>query len=208
MREPRSGPVWWLLPSPTPETGLRWPPACIAVSRTRTSPSRAGDVGGSCSAGPTGSTIVVPLPARMTEPIQPPSKPPTDDRPLSGQLGSKSVAVTPAPAARTASENSPLPFRDPPADEFITHDGIPPGGTVPAQPGLPGHPMNDVVLQSPPQTAPATDPADSAGPLSRARPANQSSSFSAVSGSTPSIRSTRAATRSAGSPTSPWTSTS
>ena len=82
----------------------------------------------------------------------------------------KSVAVTPTPQSQPASENFPLPFRDPPADEFLTHDGIPPGGTVPAHPGLPGHPMNDAVLQSPSQTAPATDPADSAGPLSQAPP--------------------------------------
>jgi FHA domain-containing protein len=116
--------------------------------------------------GTPGNEIAVPLPARMTEPICPLPKPPTDDRPLVGQLGSKSVVVTsaPVPSARSAVV-APATLRDSPVDEFLTHDGIPPGGTVPAHPGLPGHPMNDAVLQSPPQSAPATDPAE-AGPLS------------------------------------------
>ena len=35
---------------------------------------------------------------------------------------------------------------------FRRYDAIPPGGTVPAHPGLPGHPMNDAVLQNPSQT--------------------------------------------------------
>jgi hypothetical protein len=120
--------------------------------------------------GSSGSAFAVPLPARMTEPIHPLPKPPADDRPLIGQLGSKSVAVTPEPAlaARAVAATS-TGLCDSPTDEFQTHDGIPPGGTVPAHPGLPGHPMNDAVLQSPPQSAPATDPAE-AGPLSNGPP--------------------------------------
>ena len=109
---------------------------------------------------------MVPLPAPMTEPIDTPSKPPPDDRPLAGQLGSDSVAVTPAPIVPpTRSDVTPSfsTLRDPPRDEFLTHDGIPPGGTVPAHPGLPGHPMNDAVLQNPSQIAPATHPADEPG---------------------------------------------
>lgn len=111
-----------------------------------------------------GTAVSVPLPDRMTEPIRPPSKPPDDDLPLSNVLGVKSVAVTPTPAAPPRSDVVPAlaTLRDPPADEFPTHDGIPPGGTVPAHPGLPGHPMNDAVLQNPPHTVPATDPADEA----------------------------------------------
>jgi len=118
--------------------------------------------------------ITVPLPARMTEPIHPPSKPPADDRPLAGNLGGKSVAVTPAKAAahaQTDAEDALSMLSNPPADESATQDGIPPGGTLPAHPGLPGHPMNDAVLQQPPHTVPATDPADEAPrPLPQAPP--------------------------------------
>jgi hypothetical protein len=116
--------------------------------------------------GVTESGIHVPLPAPMTEPIDTPTKPPPDDRPLVGQLGSKSVAVTPGPLVASARQDALPPlskFCDSPEDVFPTHDAIPPGGTVPAHPGLPGHPMNDAVLQSPSQVAPATHPADEPG---------------------------------------------
>jgi len=110
------------------------------------------------------TALSAPLPARMTEPIQPLSRPPADERPLTGTLGNKSVAVvaaTPAPAT----------LRGSPTDRIPTQDGIPPGGTVPAHPGLPGHPMNEAALQSSPHTVPATDPADSsAAPLPQAPP--------------------------------------
>jgi FHA domain len=102
---------------------------------------------------------MVPLPSRMTEPIDPPNKPPPDSKPLSGILATRSVAVTPEPLAAPARSGAPS---NPPAEAFPTHDAIPPGGTAPAQPGLPGHPMNDVAVQSVQSeaaTAPATDAA-------------------------------------------------
>jgi len=106
---------------------------------------------------------MVPLPAPMIEPIDTPNKPPADDRPLSGRLSSQSVAVTPAPLVppkRSSASPSISTLRDPPADDFPTHDANSPGGTVPAHPGLPGHPMNDAVLQSPSNAGPATHPAE------------------------------------------------
>lgn len=117
--------------------------------------------------------VTVPLPARMTEPIRPLSRPPADERPLVDVLDVKSVAVipatplVPAPSARPEFEPAPLTLRDPPADVFPTHDGhrndgYPPGGTAPAHPGLPEYPMNDAALQNPPHTVPATDPANDA----------------------------------------------
>lgn len=118
-----------------------------------------------------GSGIHVPLPGPMTEPIAAPNKPPPDSRPLTGQLRSDSVPEMPAPDASPTRADAPparSTLRDPPADAFPTHDAVSPGGTVPAHPGLPGHPMNDAVLQASAssRTAPATQPAEeSAHPL-------------------------------------------
>jgi FHA domain-containing protein len=110
------------------------------------------------------SGIHVPLPAPMSEPIAAPNKPPSDDRPLLGQLRPDSAAETPVPDACPALANDPparSTLRDPPADVFPTHDATSPGGTVPAHPGLPEHPMNDAVLQAASsRTAPATQPAE------------------------------------------------
>lgn len=106
------------------------------------------------------SGINLPLPSRMTEPIQPPSKPPPDDRPLSGRLVSEAVAVTPVPPAVPGARPSLSTLRDPPVDAFPTQDGTPPGGTAPAQPGLHGYPMNSAVLPGAPHTAPATQQAE------------------------------------------------
>lgn len=115
--------------------------------------------------GPGGTSIAVPLPARMTEPIHTPPKPPADEGPLTNCLGVKSVAV----AVVKASAQAEQALHAPPADDFLTHDGLPPGGTVPAHPGLPGHPMNDAALQNPLHTVPATDMADhDAHPLPQA----------------------------------------
>lgn len=112
-----------------------------------------------------GAGLPAPLPAPMVEPIDPPSKPP-DSSPLPSRpaltvsLGEASSVVT-SPIGPGPSEPTPAPvtvrdlaLTEPPCGRHA------PGGTSPAHPGLPGHPMNDAVLQSPPQTVPATEPSD------------------------------------------------
>jgi FHA domain len=126
------------------------------------------------------AAITVPLPAPMTEPIRTPSKSQTDGRPppahpvLTLPLGEKSAVVTADPPERRETNPDPLAVREVSADVFPTHDAGPTGGnlgTIPAQPGLPGHPMNDAALQNPPHTVPATAPADeSPSPIPPAPP--------------------------------------
>jgi hypothetical protein len=112
-------------------------------------------------------TLPAPLPAPMVEPIQAPPRPPdselTRGKPaLKPPFGEQSpVLPYPGPRPVRAEDVTPAPVtvrdltaRRPPTDELIAP------GTVPAMAGLSGHPMNDSAVQNPPQTIPATAPAD------------------------------------------------
>jgi hypothetical protein len=102
----------------------------------------------------------------MVEPIHTPPAPPPDSIPLplkpalSEAFAGKAVV---AAAALRPSDATPAPMTvvSLTANDALIHDRIAPGGTSPAQPGLPGHPMNDSALHNPP-TIPATDRADHA----------------------------------------------
>lgn len=123
----------------------------------------------------------VALPAPMTEPIDTPSKPPPDSKPLPAKPaltvsfgdGSAVVPNSPRPVGPDGPTPAPATVRDLPVFDPPSRGRLAPGSTSPAHPGLPGHPMNDAALQSPPPTIPATDPADQlpppvpAAPLSR-----------------------------------------
>lgn len=92
------------------------------------------------------------LPPRMVEPIDTPT-----EAPLDGLACPKRLAVgcsgvtTPGPDLCRTAEATPLPA--------TTRDRPAPGGTIPAYPGLSGHPMNDSAVLNPP-TVPATHRAD------------------------------------------------
>jgi hypothetical protein len=103
----------------------------------------------------------------MLEPIDTPTTSPEDSQPLPARPaltvpfggGSKSsfVVYRPPPEVTPA----PVTVRDLPSPVSPPHDRLAPGGTVPAHPGLPEHPMNDAALQNPPgsQAHPAGDAA-------------------------------------------------
>jgi hypothetical protein len=101
----------------------------------------------------------------MVEPIHTPPTPPPDTNPLplkpalSEALGSRSAVTAVNPARTSDVTPAPTTIISLTSSEALIHDRIAPGGTSPAQPGLPGHPMNDSALQNPP-TIPATDKAD------------------------------------------------
>jgi hypothetical protein len=115
------------------------------------------------------------LPDPMVEPIRTPSKPPPDDEPLPAcpvlTLGAKSSVVTTQEFLTQDGSLglAPLTIRElPPSPPTQEHPNL--NGICPADFGLPGFPMNDPVLQSPPLIAPATDGAPPpATPVARPR---------------------------------------
>jgi hypothetical protein len=110
-------------------------------------------------------TLRTPLPEPMVEPIRTPTKPPSDGQPLPARPalavapGAEAPAVVPNPPRVGDPTPAPAAALDAPAGDSPSRDRTAPGGTLPAQPGLPGHPMNDSALQNPP-TIPATARAD------------------------------------------------
>ena len=108
------------------------------------------------------------LPAPMVEPIHAPASQTSDGDSPSGQLLLR-LPSEKGPVEQDASESpseslsshSPATVIDLPPPEVSTPDRIPARATDPAIPGLPGLPMSESAVQSPPMTVPATDRADS-----------------------------------------------
>jgi FHA domain len=120
-------------------------------------------------AGCGGSLLALPsiaLPAPMVEPINTPTKPPPDSKPLSARpvlteaLDENSSVTVASPSPGTDNTPAPVTILSLPP-RFLPNNRHAPGGTNPAHPGLPGHPMNDSALENPP-TIPATHKADHA----------------------------------------------
>ncbi len=94
----------------------------------------------------------VALPAPMSEPI---ATPPTvaDSKPLPARPALTipfedwplATSVNPVPSVDATP--APLTVRDLLSVVAPTHDRIAPGGTTPAHPGLPGHPMNESAIE-------------------------------------------------------------
>src|SRR5262245_3210179 len=111
-----------------------------------------GDVCGRCGGqlfALSAATLPAPLPAPMVEPILPLPAPPPDGVPLAARpaltrpFGKSSVVSTPGLTRSPDTTPIPATIHDLCVTELQDGDRIASGGTAPARPGLPGHPMND-----------------------------------------------------------------